>query len=82
VVLVEDVSITAPDEERAVLEHASRLLPCPKEHLSTRQISLSKYPHLTFFVDGCGQRLVYASVMRGRVAMAIIARFPLAPLPP
>ena len=83
VIVVEGVAITVPDAEHAVWEHASRLISCPKGQLQTHAIALSDHPHTAFVVDGCGQQMVYSDVGLGGppVVLAIIARFPLAPLP-
>jgi hypothetical protein len=90
--MVEDVRVAADSPAQAAREHASSLLPCPKDQLKLRQLHLGHEGRAlpAFFVDGCTQRLVYTVVASEdyavttdtpKGALVLISRFTLGPTP-
>jgi hypothetical protein len=60
---IDGEKVVASDEPWVVSEHAARTLPCRREELVIRK-ALIGTPHSSvpvYLVDGCGQRLVYAT---------------------
>lgn len=60
---IDGEKVVAEGEQWVVSEHAARILPCRREELVIRKtlIGTPHSPLPVYLVDGCGQRLVYAT---------------------